>query len=392
MLVAIAGGALQGLEMTYLAKRAGYETLLMDRDRDAPATGICDRFVELDLADKQALTEALESVDLVLPATENAQALESLVAWCNGNRMPLAFDPDAYAISSSKRKSDTLFRELGIPAPAPWPDCSFPVLAKPDVASGSENVEVFPDPAALEDRFDILPPPGHVLQAYVTGPSYSIEVLGHPGDYTPIQTTDLEMDRNYDCKRVLAPTALPCDLTDQFETTAVNLAEAVGLSGIMDVETILHDGQLLVLEIDARFPSQTPIAVYHSTGINMVERLIGLSSDQDSHTPDPVTDRPQRGSIVEHIRVHAGQLSVCGEHIMAEDGPLHLEQNFFGADEALTSQSQGKQNWVATLIVTGSDLYDARARRDQAVKRIQNRFGLEIYSDEYPPERFGHAK
>ncbi len=392
MLVAIAGGALQGLEMTYLAKKAGFETLLLDRQSDAPATGICDRFVAMDLTDHEALTGALGSVDLVLPATENAQALQSLVDWCDRNRMLLAFDPGAYAISSSKSASDALFRKLGIPAPAPWPDCTFPVLAKPDGASGSEEVEVFPDLQALEARFGLIPPSGRVLQAYLTGPSYSIEVMGRPGDYTPLQTTCLEMDRDYDCKRVLAPSPLSSDLTGLFETMAVTLAEAVGLKGIMDVEAIFHEGQLKVVEIDARFPSQTPIAVYHSTGINMVERLAMIFYAQDKSTPDSVPARPLRGSVLEHIRVRDGQLTVCGEHIMAEDGPLHLEANFFGADEALTSHAPGKVDWVATLMVRGSDLEDALERRDRVIREIRNRFGLKIYSDECPQERFGQVR
>ena len=83
MVIATAGGALQGLEMTYLAGRAGFETLLLDRRDDAPATGICHRFVALDLTDHEALTRTLWPVDLVLPATENARALQSLAAWCD---------------------------------------------------------------------------------------------------------------------------------------------------------------------------------------------------------------------------------------------------------------------------------------------------------------------
>ena len=391
MLVAVAGGALQGLEMTYLAKKAGFETLLLDRRSDAPATGICDGFVAMDLTDHEALTGALGSVELVLPATENAQALESLVEWCDENRMPLAFDPGAYAISSSKNASNALFRRLGIPAPAPWPDCTFPVLAKPDGESGGKGVEVFPDLQALEARFDLIPPPGWVLQAYLTGLSCSIEVMGRPGDYTPLQTTDLEMDREYDCKRVLAPSRLPSDLTGLFEEMAVTLAEAVGLSGIMDVEAIVHEGQLKVLEIDARFPSQTPMAVFHSTGINMVERLATIFSAQDQDKPDSVPTPPVRGLVLEHIRVRDGQLSVCGEHILTEDGPLHLEGNFFGADEALTSHAPGREDWVATLMVKGADLDDALEGRDRGIGEIRDRFGLKIYRDEYPEEGSGQA-
>jgi len=391
MLVAIAGGALQGVEVTYLAKKAGFETLLLDRQGDAPATGICDRFVAIDLTDHEALTRTLASADLVIPATENALALHSLVEWCAGNRTPIAFDPDAYEVSSSKKASDSLFRKLGVPAPAPWPDCAFPVLAKPDGESGSKEVEVFTDIAALEKRYDILPPPGRVLQACLTGPSYSIEVVGRPGDYSPLQTTDLEMDRDYDCKRVLAPTTLSSDLTEVFERTAVTLAEAVRLSGIMDVEAILHNGQLEVLEIDARFPSQTPIAVYHSTGINMVERLAALFTGPNEGDTDSAPNQPQRGSVLEHIRVRDGQLSVCGEHIMTEDGPLRLVEDFYGADEVLTSQTRGKHDWVATLMITGTDLSDARQRRDRVIADIRNTFGVEGYRDDYPPEQLGLA-
>ena len=146
MLVAIAGGALQGLETAYLARKAGYETLLLDRRPDAPARGICDRFAQVELTDSEALTPALESADWVLPATENAPALSSLVAWCRKRGMPLGFDPGAYATTSSKSASNALFRRLGLPTPAPWPECSFPVLAKPDGKSGGEGVEVLSDP------------------------------------------------------------------------------------------------------------------------------------------------------------------------------------------------------------------------------------------------------
>ena len=392
MSVAIAGGALQGLEMTYLARKAGFETLLLDRRSDAPATGICHRFLAVDLTDHEALTRALGSVDLVLPATENRRTLQSLVEWCDENRMPLAFDPGAYAISSSKSASDALFRRLGVSAPAPWPECTFPVLAKPDGESGGKGVEVFLDLQTLEARFGIIPPSDRVLQEYLSGPAYSIEVIGIPGDYVPLQATTLEMDRDYGCKRVLAPSGLPPDLAGLFGRMAVSLAEAIGLSGIMDVEAIFHEGQLKVLEIDARFPSQTPIAVYHSTGVNMVERLADVFVAPETTEPGS-SSTPQPGaSVLEHIRVRDGHLSVCGEQIMAEHGPLQLEADFFGADEALTSHGPGKADWVATLMVKGSDLDEAWERRGRAIHGIRNRFGLTGYSDESPEEGKGKVR
>lgn len=391
MLVAIAGGALQGLEITYLAKAAGYDTILLDKNRDAPATGLCDKFASIDMTDSDALTEVLRGVDLVLPATENERALESLVNCCNASGTPLAFDQAAYAISSSKSRSDALFHKLGLPAPVPWPNCTFPVLTKPDSESGSKDVEVFQDMAALVGRFDIIPPPGRVIQEYVTGPSYSIEVVGRPGGYTPLQITDLEMDADYDCKRVTAPTTLSNDLSKVFEEFSTMLAAAVDLTGIMDVETVLHDGRLLVLEIDARFPSQTPIAVYHSTGINMVERLAILFAGLNERDTELIPSQQQRGSVLEHIRVCDGQLSVCGEHVMTEDGPVRHMMDFFGADVVLTSYAPGRDDWVATLIITGSNLSDARQRREDVIANIRSRFDISSYRDDYPAVQSGQA-
>lgn len=386
MSVAIAGGGLQGLEVTYLAGKAGFATLLLDKTNDAPATGICHRFACIDLTDHGALGEALNSVDLVIPATENPAALQSLVEWCGGTGIPLAFDPGAYAVSSSKSVSDALFRSLGIPAPTPWPDCEFPVLAKPDGMSGSKGVEVFDDLLAIEARFDVLPPPGHVLQSYLAGPSYSVEIIGRPGNYTPFQTTRLQMDRGFGCKRVLAPCSLSPEFEVQFETMAVALAEALELKGIMDVECILHDGELKVLEIDARFPSQTPTAVYHSTGINMVERLVRVFLDPGPNDPVSASSFRPGGSVLEHIKVRDGRLSVCGEQVMSGEGPLRLEVDFFGAEEALTNFDPGRADWVATLMVKGTDLREAMGRRHRVIHKIRNRLGLDSISDETPQE------
>jgi len=155
--LAVAGGGLQGLEITYLAGKAGFETLLLDRREHPPARGLCHDFVRLDLTTPGPVLDALESVDMVIPATENPAALRSLERCCREARVPLAFDPDAFAVSSSKTRSEALFRALGIRTPAPWPECGFPVLAKPDRGSGSTGVEVFTGLRELEARFGATP-------------------------------------------------------------------------------------------------------------------------------------------------------------------------------------------------------------------------------------------
>lgn len=205
-----------------------------------------------------------------------------------------------------------------------------------------------------------------MIQEYLEGPSYSIEVMGRPGDYLPLQLTDLGMDEVYDCNWVTAPTELSDSHAREMEEMAVKIAGAINLRGIMDLEVILHGGELKLLEIDARLPSQTPITVFHSTGLNMVAMLADLFLDK----PWTVSRAGEQPARIEHIRVNGSKIEFSGEHIMAQDGPLHLETDFFGADEAITSFSPGKFQWVATLVFTAHSIDGIVLKRNTCLKRI----------------------
>lgn len=380
MLAAIVGGRLQGVELACLARHAGWRTLLVDRKNPVPAQRLCDRFLQLDVRQASALDDGLKAVDLVIPALEDRAALDGLVGWCRDRRVPLAFDPEAYALSSSKIDSDRLFASLGIPAPEPWPQCGFPVVAKPSCASGSDGVSILKNQSDAETLFPQgFPERGWVFQQYLDGPSFSLELIGSPGGYAPIQVTELFMDTVYDCKAVAAPCRLTAGQIREIETLSVEIAEAIRLTGLMDVEVILHEGRFKVLEIDARFPSQTPLCVYASTGCNMIEMLADLFL---SGKPKPWRpDRPIRGSILEHIRVTPQAITVEGEHIMAGAGPLDRVPGFFGADEAVTSYREGSSAWVATLTVTGDTRQLATEKRNRVLGSIQRRFNLEKIVD-----------
>ncbi len=388
MLAAVIGGNLQGVEATYLGQKAGWEVMVIDKNPGVPASGFCDSFIQLDVTSEREEMRVAREADLVIPALENEDALASLGHWTDIEGIPYAFDPEAYSISSSKARSNQLFLQLGIPTPEPWPTCGFPVVAKPSKGSGSQGVHIVHDMDQLRSYVPVTgPSEDWVIQEYLPGPSYSLEVIGFSGQYRVLQVTDLGMDAGHDCKRVSAPTELSAKLTAEFEEISLVLAQAVKLRGVMDVEVILHDGVPKVLEVDARLPSQTPTAVYWSTGLNIVEILgeVFLRGSLD----DPMTQsskrgsrvRPPRGVIYEHIRVCRNALEVAGEHIMTGAGPLRIRRDFFGADEAITNYEPGRDEWVATLIVSGVSRHDAWDRRCQVIEEIRRWFGLGAYFD-----------
>ena len=378
MLVAVAGGNLQGVEAAYLAQKAGWDVLVIDRKPKVPAAGLCRSFAQLDMTSEKDLAQALNGVDLVIPALENDAALACLDRVTRECGIPFAFDPAAYAISSSKIKSEQLFMQTGAPAPAGWPTCKFPVVVKPDKGSGSLGVKIFNDKTELQNNFK---PPNDewLIQEFIPGPSYSLEVVGIPGGYTMPQVTELSMDAQYDCKRVTAPSNLAGASISEFKTLALALANALSLKGIMDVEVILHEGELRVIEIDARLPSQTPTAVYWSTGLNMV-RLLGdiFSNRPDRNQPDSIREH---GVIYEHVSVTPNQMEIAGEHIMSGADALHIVPDFFGADEAITNYAADRDDWVATLIVVEENIEAAWEKRNSVIADIRKTLNLEIYRD-----------
>ena len=375
MLITVIGGKLQGVEITYLAQKAGYEVLLIDKNDQVPAFGLCDRFVQANVLNDQEIKTHLEQCDIIFPAFENLEGLTRLSQICQQINKPLVFDLNAYTISSSKLASDQLFTNLKLSQPALWPDCDFPIVVKPSDGSGSNGVKIFTTHREAQQYYQGQFPPTHcVVQQYNDGPSYSIEVIGSMDKYQAFQITEIVVDAAYDCKRVTAPVGLPKKLVQDFEALGIIIAEALKLKGIMDVEVILHEDQLKVLEIDARFPSQTPITVYWSSGVNMVQESVNLFLDEKFPTNQNKVDG--QFVIFEHITVNEESIQVQGEHIIVADGPLHLEKHFFGADEAITNYQNEKKQWVATLIMVANTEAELKYKKIAVINSIKNQHNI----------------
>ncbi|MEI3477993.1 MAG: ATP-grasp domain-containing protein [Bilophila sp.] len=400
MRVAIAGGGLQGVELCWLARKAGWETLLVDRRPAPPALRLADGFVQADVtrleAEGREAAERMAGADIVIPALEDAAALEALGAWCARRGLPFAFDPEAYAVTASKLRSRELFLRCGTPIPRPFASgepqgparnggCAvqdagegllsgpgtggFPLIVKPSAGSGSRGVRLIRDAAEwaglLAEGFDSQ---GWIVESWCPGPSYSLEICGTPGHYRVFQVTGLLMDEVFDCRGVLAPSDAPPAAIREMEAELLKLAEALRLRGLMDLEVILAPDGLRVLEIDARFPSQTPTAVWLSTGWNLAEYLVSCFIPYE---PAPGWESP-RCVRYEHVcRTEDGEIVCRGEHVMAGAGPLEGLRDFFGADEALLGGDFPSGAWAATLMFHGATPEEVEARRDACLARLR---------------------
>ncbi|MDO4203016.1 MAG: 3-methylornithine--L-lysine ligase PylC [Selenomonadaceae bacterium] len=377
--VLVLGGKLQGVEAAYLMKKAGWHVTIADRNARCPAAQLGDAFLQMNFMEDDRLETAMKEADFIIPALEKLYVLERIAKAAEECKVPIMFNLDSFRISHSKLRSDRLFAKIGVPAPKPWPECGLPVIIKPSGRSGSEGVRLMSTEEELQKwKQAALTRADWVVQEYLSGPSYSIEIIAKKGEMKTFQVTELEMDRRHDCKRVLCPSLLPREKELEFTEIAGQLAAAVELDGIMDVEVILNKNQLKVLEIDARLPSQTLTAVYNSTGVN------APAVYADGLPPGEMamfTQSEGVGVIYEHIEVRGRRLRTAGEHIMGGHGPLSLVENFFGADEAITNYKPGKNSWVATLIMKDTDRKAVWAKHERVIKNIMEANGLWDYDD-----------
>ena len=374
--IAVIGGKLQGTESVYLAKKAGFYSILIDKRERVAASGLCDEFICADITKPDSyLIKVLKNADLVLPAMENDLTLDAIHKLTEKYNLNTAFDFNAYRISSSKFSSDQLFHNNNIPVPAYFPDCKSPYIVKPSVSSGSEGVKRIQTKQEVEEFLKNVPA-GEVwiAEEYLTGPSYSIEVIGKPGAYKTYQITEIHMDEVYDCNQVTCPCPNTAEQKRGFAAIAVKLAELVSLNGIMDVEVIDDEGVFKVLEIDARIPSQTPTAVYHSTGVNFVSELARLFGGKWDYA-DIVNDKlTERYASYEHYYAENGRIKCLGEHIMSGAGPLGLYSNYLSSDEVITDYKEGDTLFRGTFINSGKTLEELEQKRLNMLEALRHKF------------------
>lgn len=254
MTILILGGGALGVQAAMLAKAAGLRVLLADKNPACPAKALADEFMHIDIT-KAALPEA----DFVLPATESQAILESL----SGKN--LLFDLAAWNKTASRLTADEFLRSIGVAIPEYFPKGSEPYLVKPDRGSFGMGIWVTEDFCEVGGAVNA----GFVTQEELDGPVWSQVVLGIPGAYTAYAPAKL----SFDGRQRTGAECLPAPDAETLADTAKTIAEAIGLSGMLEVEAIFHRGQWKVIDLNARLPMYTGEALLE-TGINLLGEQI----------------------------------------------------------------------------------------------------------------------
>lgn len=383
MRLCIVGGALQGMEAAFLGHEAGFTTVVIDHKPDAPALSICDEPHVLDpLKDPEAAMAVFSGCDAVIPACEELDLLETLDRMLRDAGIQFLFDLKSYDVSCSKNRSNQVMESAGVPLPGHWPECGFPVIVKPSSQSGSIGVSVAFSQADIDKGLEFIRSIGDepVIQEFVHGKSVSIEVIGDGTHARSFVTTEVVLDSHYDCKMVRCfPDILSKEDDELFGRIGRDVAEAISLSALMDVEAILTPKGLRVLEIDARIPSQTPAAIYIATGINLLEELVTTALGA------PAGRKSSRGSgIYWHLHFKDGVLRTTGEKEFGKVRHPSMGSGLFGSDRHITDYSPGRTEWHGAFMVSGRTPEEAESRRLEVLHNIRETCDVTEYIDGSP--------
>lgn len=361
MHIAVIGGGLQGVEICILAQKAKWTITLIDQQNNALAKNFADNFYCLNIENltknSQELTiikKIFHTVDIIIPALENDNALKALVTICNTYEIPLAFDAKAYSITSSKLCSRDFFEKCQTPIPLPaitQQKINFPLIAKPSCGSGSQGVRFLSNEKEL---YEYLPQglntPNWIIESYCSGSQFSMEICGTPGNYKTFALTELLMDNVFDCRAVRTPFLkknIFLDIEKLVKKEIIKLAENLCLHGIMDIEVVQTEEGIKVFEIDARFPSQTPLAVYLSTGINLLEHYIACFVDYSPISKNTIT----KFAYYYHIAKQNGKIIFPGEHSLTQYGSLKQIHCIPETVETIIGGNLNDNNWSAVLLL-----------------------------------------
>jgi len=360
------------MEAIYLANKAGYEAILIDKAQEPPAAALVDSFYKGDvLKDSDAIEVIFRRADAVLPALEDEVALDAIERISLKAGVPCMHDEEAFIKTSRKDVFSKLCEVWGLPYPPLYPKANFPVIVKPVVGSGGRGVALARDKDELRNVVGSDDPNRWLIQEYVSGAFISLELLGIDGEAIPLQVTGLEFDETYGCKRVIAPCEIGGGVSSRMEEIGSKLVKGLDLKGLTDLQAVVRsdESSVDVIEANARLPSQTPTVVFHSTGNNLVALLMDIFINGKR----PKIKRCQeKGVIYQHLLFEGNTIRVTAEHDLSEAKGLRIEACFHGVDEAITNLPQGGdlKGCVATMIVVDYDLVRAKTRMEGAIKSL----------------------
>lgn len=297
----------RAFQQALTALPGGGRVVVTDVNPLSPAVFAADRAFRVPYAaDPAYLDEILaiavaQGAGLVVPTIDDelplfGRALARFAA--QGIRVAVS-PPETTELCDDKHRTCTELAARGIDAAASWlpgdlpPNPAFPLFIKPRRGRGGVNAHAVRDRRQLDFFLDYVPDP--VVQAYLDGPEYTIDLLcdftGRPLSVVPRLRDVIRagvIDRG-------------CTVRDpRLIELALACAGVLPMAGAVNIQCRLVDGRPVVFEINPRFSGGIPLTI--AAGADFPRMLVDLVRGR--------TVRPAIGRFRERLWMSSYETSV----------------------------------------------------------------------------------
>lgn len=323
--ILIIGASILQLPAIRKAKDMGYYVGVADYNPNAVGIAYADEFFNVSTIDINGVVEAAKSFrpdGIMTLATD--MPMRSVAAVCKELGLP-GISTETAIKATDKGEMIKAFEEHGVEHP--WffivedkdsfesliEKIKYPCIMKPTDSAGSRGVVLCHGQAELLKNYEYSSGESRrgavIIEEYLQGPEFSVEVMVVDGEPHVLQITDkittgaphfVEMGHTQ-------PTRQPKNVQEQIRDLACRAVKAVGINiGPAHVEMILTDKGPKMVELGARMGGDciTTHLVPLSTGIDMVADTIKLACGE---TAD-INQKWNKGSAIRYFKTPIGVL------------------------------------------------------------------------------------
>ena len=321
----IIGASILQMPAILKARELGYSVGVIDYNPEAMGIPYADEFFNVSTTDVEGVVRTAKSFkpDVIFTLATD-RPMRAVAAACEALGLP-GISPETARKATDKAAMIKAFEEHGVEHP--WyfvlrepegfryltDSISYPCVVKPTDNAGSRGVALCRNEAELLAGYAYARRESYcgevILEEYLEGPEFSVEVMVVDGEPIVLQITDklttgaphfVEMGHSQ-------PTRQPKEIQERIKDLAVRACRAVGIHvGPAHVELILTKKGPVMVELGARMGGDciTTHLVPLSTGIDMVGAAIKLANGMH---PD-LTPKQNRGSAIRYFRTAPGIL------------------------------------------------------------------------------------
>ena len=308
------------------AKEMGLTVAVADYNPNAVGVPLADRYYNVSTIDEKGICEAAKDFGadgIMTLATD--MPMRALAYACHELGLP-AISYETAVRATDKGEMIKAFEAAGVEHPwffiakngeefeAALPSLTYPCIMKPTDSSGSRGVVLAHDREELvrEYGYTLASSRGGavILEEYMRGPEFSVEVMVTGGEPHVLQVTDklttgaphfVEMGHSQ-------PSGQTQENLDKIRDLACRAVKAVGIDrGPAHVEIILTEDGPKMVELGARMGGDciTTHLVPLSTGIDMIRATIDMACGKE---PD-ITPKWSKGAAIRYFRTESGVLA-----------------------------------------------------------------------------------